>query len=560
MRYGISLLAAGLLIGTLAGPASAGPFSDVPTDHWAYDAIEQLQSEGIVEGYPDGTFKGNRAFTRYEMAMVVARLYTKIMAMPRSEGGLALDCEPCALIEALRAEFADDIADLNARMDALEGRVDGLEDRVGALERMRQAVQWSGMLRFRAEDIVTGENGAFNTAPGDPSTIPFQPGQDDDAGPEFEEKIMIALEAQPSDFIDVYVDLWQIASDLSSSKVDGFDSEGTGGFFGNSGAPSPSNHALIVDQAYATADLNKLFGYEDGLTGWLDQVYVTVGRQYNRFGAFGLTYDNGFETRPGIFMDAYGDRWEGQLMLARDVSPLTGTQDGLGAARIGYGFGNSHDEDSDRGYFAEVGVNYLFTGIGNEDGWSVDVDSELSGGQWFSGVKAEYYSSNQDQFGNDVNDAFGEDMDTSLIAGLDVFNNGNLMINARFASVGLPPGYSSVDNDPFEEYDFLANGIGVSGGSSNVNLGFESGLNYFPANFEGFGFTIQYTWFEKFFMDLTAYDGQLKSNDADLPAIIRLNARYPMSDNSDLGLEYIHAGIDATPALAKLRGEILVRF
>ncbi|HYE76916.1 MAG TPA: hypothetical protein VEI97_02925, partial [bacterium] len=334
------------------------------------------------------------------------------------------------------------------------------------------------------------------------------------------------------------------------------------GFYGynQNAIQGPPNRSLIIDQAYATADLNQLFGYEDGLTGWLDQVYVTVGRQYNRFGAFGLTFDNGYETRPGIFMDAYGDRWEGQLLLARDINPLNGGQDGLGVARIGYGFGDSHDEDSDRGYFAEVGINYLFTGIGNEDGWSVDVDTELLGGNWFTGAKAEWYNANQDQYGNDVDSAFGSDMDTSLIAGLDVYNNGNLMINARFASVGLPPGYSSTDNDPFEEYDFLANGIGVTGGASNINLGFESGLNYFPANFEGFGFTIQYTWFEKFFMDLTAYDGQLKSNEADLPAIIRLNARYPMSDNSDLGLEYIHAGIDAEPQLAKLRGEILVRF
>ena len=133
------------------------------------------------------------------------------------------------------------------------------------------------------------------------------------------------------------------------------------------------------------------------------------------------------------------------------------------------------------------------------------------------------------------------------------------MVNARVASIGLPPGYSSVDNNPFEEFDALANGIGVAG-SPNFNFGYESGVNYFPANFKGYGATIQYTWFEKFFMDLTVYDGKLKSNDADLPAVIRLNARYPLSDNSDLGLEYIHAGIDTQDPIGKLRGEFLVRF
>ena len=71
-----------LTIGLLAVavPAVAGPFTDVPTDHWAYDAIDKLQAEGFVEGYPDGTFRGNRSFTRYEMAMVVARIWDRLVS------------------------------------------------------------------------------------------------------------------------------------------------------------------------------------------------------------------------------------------------------------------------------------------------------------------------------------------------------------------------------------------------------------------------------------------------------------------------------------------------
>ena len=72
-----------LLVGVLVGLCSAGialaqEFDDVPADHWAYEAIDYLQQAGLVEGYPDGTFKGNRAFTRYEMAMVIARVFTKL--------------------------------------------------------------------------------------------------------------------------------------------------------------------------------------------------------------------------------------------------------------------------------------------------------------------------------------------------------------------------------------------------------------------------------------------------------------------------------------------------
>ena len=79
MRRIIVLLSALIIMLAVALPATAGPFTDVPTDHWAYDAIDKLQAEGFVEGYPDGTFRGNRSFTRYEMAMVVARIWDRLV-------------------------------------------------------------------------------------------------------------------------------------------------------------------------------------------------------------------------------------------------------------------------------------------------------------------------------------------------------------------------------------------------------------------------------------------------------------------------------------------------
>src|ERR1700722_3888908 len=62
----------------IAPAASAPMFPDLPQEHWAKDAVAALAAKGLVEGYPDGTFKGDRAATRYEVAMVVARLLAKI--------------------------------------------------------------------------------------------------------------------------------------------------------------------------------------------------------------------------------------------------------------------------------------------------------------------------------------------------------------------------------------------------------------------------------------------------------------------------------------------------
>ncbi|PJB78852.1 MAG: S-layer protein, partial [Armatimonadetes bacterium CG_4_9_14_3_um_filter_58_7] len=55
-------------------PASAGPFADVPFDHWAYEAIRELSDAGILEGFPDGTYRGQQPMTRYEFAVAISRI------------------------------------------------------------------------------------------------------------------------------------------------------------------------------------------------------------------------------------------------------------------------------------------------------------------------------------------------------------------------------------------------------------------------------------------------------------------------------------------------------
>src|SRR5712691_4183415 len=75
MMNKLALLAGVAAALAFARPALAqGPFADVPTDHWAYDAVNELASRGIVNGYPDGTFGGKRALTRYEFAVAIQRM------------------------------------------------------------------------------------------------------------------------------------------------------------------------------------------------------------------------------------------------------------------------------------------------------------------------------------------------------------------------------------------------------------------------------------------------------------------------------------------------------
>jgi len=79
MMKKLAVLASVVAAIAVARPALAqGPFADVPTDHWAYDAVNELAKQGIVNGYPDSTFGGKRALTRYEFAMAIQRMLQEV--------------------------------------------------------------------------------------------------------------------------------------------------------------------------------------------------------------------------------------------------------------------------------------------------------------------------------------------------------------------------------------------------------------------------------------------------------------------------------------------------
>ena len=100
-----------LLTVAIAMPAQAN-FPDVSADHWAYEAVVELQAAGIVEGYPDGEFKGQQNMTRYEMALIIARMLDDLnMQLDAMEYDIdALYAEVDELSEGLTAAQADDVA------------------------------------------------------------------------------------------------------------------------------------------------------------------------------------------------------------------------------------------------------------------------------------------------------------------------------------------------------------------------------------------------------------------------------------------------------------------
>ena len=91
--------------------SAANPFSDVESDSWAYEAVASLSDQNIVEGYPDGTFKGDKHITRYEMAQITARLLAK-------RDSLSADQQ--SVVDKLSRKYANDLSSLGVRISELE--------------------------------------------------------------------------------------------------------------------------------------------------------------------------------------------------------------------------------------------------------------------------------------------------------------------------------------------------------------------------------------------------------------------------------------------------------
>jgi polyhydroxyalkanoate synthesis regulator phasin len=188
MMRKLALLAAVVAALAIARPALAqGPFADVPTDHWAYDAVNELAKQGIVNGYPDSTFGGKRALTRYEFAIAIQRALQEVQRridaaaanqkppdlsnyVTKDELNQALQNVPTKeevdrlrsdvdQLRRLMTEFQDTLAALGTDVDQLKRDVAALGQRLTALEnevhRMPK-ITGDAMLGFYGSYLGTG--------------------------------------------------------------------------------------------------------------------------------------------------------------------------------------------------------------------------------------------------------------------------------------------------------------------------------------------------------------------------------------------------------------------
>ncbi len=98
-----------------AAPALANPFADVPAKHWAYDAVNKLAQAGVVDGYGDGTFRGDKTVTRYEMAQIISKAMNK-----------DLNADQKTVVDKLSREFSTELTSMGVKVEGMQQQLDNM--------------------------------------------------------------------------------------------------------------------------------------------------------------------------------------------------------------------------------------------------------------------------------------------------------------------------------------------------------------------------------------------------------------------------------------------------
>ena len=455
------LIVVAVLAVIVAAPvfAQANPAQTVPFDHWAYDAVQQLVDKGIIIGYPDGTFKGDRAMTRYEFAMAISRLLDVIPqagegkigpqgpqgpagpagaagaagaagpagpagaagpAGPQGPQGVVDEAKIAALVNRLCDEFKNELKDLRGDVDALTDDVADLADRVTYLEEQAKGPKVFGWIDYRMA-LTSGEFGdcglSFdNTTDNMTAMVGLQGKITDDLSGR------IALKVRDTDSPVEYA---TTSFPMSAYLNDYWEEK------------------LYLDEAVLVANSRFLLP-----ATW------SFGRQYQSY-AMGLLVDNERQSQQGV-----------RLQVA-DIFNTSVDLDVFGGG-VGefvsddadfnewYNFPNVYGSYND-GYISAraaysrptwaVGFNWLQDGVNNEQGWSADLSAQV----WGRDVRVEVA-----QQLKRWNAAEPTDDDMAIMASADIWRGNNWRLTGFYSDVEtqydiqysiLHPYYEAVDRN-----------------------------------------------------------------------------------------------------------------
>lgn len=560
MKKLLVLVVFGLVLG-IAQMSFAKTLVDVPSGHWAEDAVQRLFDSGIIEGYPTGDYKGNQPLTRYEYAMVVDRIMQRLESdyCTKDECGAGMQegelDEIKDIVKKLAAEFKDELAALKVKVDENSEKIEKLENDV-ANYRIGNIIV-TGSIRQRIDvpntDLdVAGTNPtvldfgtSYYTPVYDPAGVTLlASGNDLEAG--YEMLPAITFAGMAGENVDFSIGLSQ---SIRSSPM-GYNSA------------YEENGELVINHAYADIDFSSSVRE-------LDLLKLKSGYQQFAFGPYGMLVDNsGMVSNAGLKLD-----------IAKDIVSLTGigamanmaggnegltavTADPYAALRLGL--------DT---RWVNVGVNFLANGVLKEKGWGADIVAPiLRHSPFLPELRAEYMTVTDLTSGVTV--PSGAD-DNSFMVGLDLYKNKRAGLTLSYADLPATVALSSMDGNPFTEY-----GVSCPAGLdvapvNDVCYSYESGRMLFPAGFEGIGVEASYIVFgdvtlaAKGVLGNFAGGGRTLStvpastdpyaDGNDYPGFGAFSVTKPINDKSQFRIEYQQQGADPI-LLNRIRGELLISF
>lgn len=488
------VLSALLLVAVAIGPALAQqPFSDVPTNHWAYNAVNRLAEQGVLEGYPAGTFQGKQSLTRYEFAQAIARMLDRMEQMggvpgppgppgpPGATGaGAGMTPEQQAMLDKLAKEFGPELKALRSDLDSLTKRVEDLEA-APAAEMPKVTVD--GMMSWRVglygtefgtEDVESsgypfsaiysatamyGEGSLFYVPITDSLKDAYK------AGDFMSQKTVVNFNADLSDTIGAKVSL------LAGPETNQIVHAGEGVAWDTSPVYMTGNGLVdnvVVDQAWVKWK-----------TKFIVPAKVVVGKQYFSRGE-GLLADNNQEA-----IKAFKINW-----MAGDFSwgALWGMLDreqfyGMSTSGLVFDLSETDGQDNYNLYSIDwalsdnwcVGGTWLHSGFNEEQGWSAD----LTGKIWGLDFYGEYAQLMDWPTGEDFFDLNGDgvegagevpldDSDTAWLAGLK-WDSSAFCITGEYGEVDA--GYAlAVPGSGWAHHPGLVDTMGMYGGFGGFNL------------------------------------------------------------------------------------------
>lgn len=314
---------------------SVSQLTDVDPTHWAFQALQSLvERYGCIEGYPDRTYRGNRALTRYEFAAGLNSCLDRINELIAAAVADLPSKEDLATIRRLQEEFAAELATLRGRVDALEARTARLE-----------AQQFSTTTKLKGEAIFVLTD-AFGGANID--------GDGDDNRTVFQNRVRLEFQTSFS------------GRDLLHTRL----AAGNAGVFN---LPDRNRGSLLDFSGIPTSEGTQQFnlgntGNNDIILDWLAYEFPLFGKSRGYVAAAGGIHSDYTPTVNPYFEDFDGGN--GALSVFAQESPIYRIGGGAGAAiNLAFGGGGILRPSSlTLGYLAGPGANSPLDKNGLTDG------------------------------------------------------------------------------------------------------------------------------------------------------------------------------------------------